>query len=250
MLRFANPSNFLRLAAVLVPAGAVLSALTLTLGLYLAFFVAPADYQQGQTVRIMYVHVPAAWLAMFCWGTMTLAALGSLVWRHPLADAAHKAAAPLGAAFTFVCLVTGSLWGKPMWGTWWVWDARLTSVLVLFIMYLGLIALWRSVDEPAKAGRAAAILTLVGSINLPIIKFSVDWWNTLHQPASVFRVGGPTIHPSMLWPLLTMAIGMTLLFITLHLMATRNEVLRRRLRRRAILAAEAGDARTLASQEA
>jgi heme exporter protein C len=250
MLRFANPSNFLRLAAVLVPAGAVLSALTLTLGLYLAFFVAPADYQQGQTVRIMYVHVPAAWLAMFCWGTMTLAALGSLVWRHPLADAAQKAAAPLGAAFTFVCLVTGSLWGKPMWGTWWVWDARLTSVLVLFIMYLGLIALWRSVDEPAKAGRAAAILTLVGSINLPIIKFSVDWWNTLHQPASVFRVGGSTIHPSMLWPLLTMAIGMTLLFITLHLMATRNEVLRRRLRRRAILAAEAGDARTLASQEA
>ena len=242
MLRFANPSNFLRLAAVLVPAGAVLSALTLTLGLYLAFFVAPADYQQGQTVRIMYVHVPAAWLAMFCWGTMTLAALGSLVWRHPLADAAQKAAAPLGA-FTFVCLVTGSLWGKPMWGTWWVWDARLTSVLVLFIMYLGLIALWRSVDEPAKAGRAAAILTLVGSINLPIIKFSVDWWNTLHQPASVFRVGGPTIHPSMLWPLLTMAIGMTLLFITLHLMATRNEVLRRRLRRRAILAAEAGDSR-------
>ena len=243
MLRFANPSNFLRLAAVLVPAGAVLSALTLTLGLYLAFFVAPAEYQQGQTVRIMYVHVPAAWLAMFCWGTMTLAALGSLVWRHPLADAAQKAAAPLGAAFTFVCLVTGSLWGKPMWGTWWVWDARLTSVLVLFIMYLGLIALWRSVDEPAKAGRAAAILTLVGSINLPIIKFSVDWWNTLHQPASVFRVGGPTIHPSMLWPLLTMAIGMTLLFITLHLMATRNEVLRRRLRRRAILAAEAGDSR-------
>ena len=243
MLRFANPSNFLRLAAVLVPAGAVLSALTLALGLYLAFFVAPADYQQGQTVRIMYVHVPAAWLAMFCWGTMTLAALGSLVWRHPLADAAQKAAAPLGAAFTFVCLVTGSLWGKPMWGTWWVWDARLTSVLVLFIMYLGLIALWRSIDEPAKAGRAAAILTLVGSINLPIIKFSVDWWNTLHQPASVFRVGGPTIHPSMLWPLLTMAIGMTLLFITLHLMATRNEVLRRRLRRRAILAAEAGDSR-------
>ena len=243
MLRFANPANFLRLAAVLVPAGAVLSALTLTVGLYLAFFVAPADYQQGETVRIMYIHVPAAWLSMFCWGTMTLAALGSLVWRHPLADAAQKAAAPLGAAFTFVCLVTGSLWGKPMWGTWWVWDARLTSVLVLFLMYLGLIALWRSVDEPSKAGRAAAILTLVGSINLPIIKFSVDWWNTLHQPASVFRASGPTIHPSMLWPLLTMAIGMTLLFVTLHLMATRNEVLRRRLRRRAILAAEAGDSR-------
>ena len=230
MLRFANPSNFLRLAAVLVPAGAVLSALTLTLGLYLAFFVAPADYQQGQTVRIMYVHVPAAWLAMFCWGTMTLAALGSLVWRHPLADAAQKAAAPLGAAFTFVCLVTGSLWGKPMWGTWWVWDARLTSVLVLFIMYLGLIALWRSVDEPAKAGRAAAILTLGGSINLPIIKFSVDWWNTLHQPASVFRAGGPTIHPTMLWPLLTCILGFSLGFAAVVTARLRAAVMERRIR--------------------
>ncbi|MFZ9501755.1 MAG: heme ABC transporter permease [Beijerinckiaceae bacterium] len=242
MLRYANPANFLRLAAALIPAGAALSALLLAAGLYMAFFVAPADYQQGETVRIMYVHVPAAWLALFCWGMMSAAALGTLVWRHPLADAAQKAAAPLGAAFTFVCLVTGSLWGKPMWGTWWVWDARLTSVLVLFIMYLGLIALWRAIEEPARAGRAAAILTLVGAVNLPIVKFSVDWWNTLHQPASVFRMGGPTIHPSMLWPLLVMALAMTLLFLTLHLMATRNEILRRRLRRRAILAAEAGDA--------
>ena len=242
MLRYANPANFLRLAAALIPAGAALSALLLAAGLYMAFFVAPADYQQGETVRIMYVHVPAAWLALFCWGMMSAAALGTLVWRHPLADAAQKAAAPLGAAFTFVCLVTGSLWGKPMWGTWWVWDARLTSVLVLFIMYLGLIALWRAIEEPARAGRATAILTLVGAVNLPIVKFSVDWWNTLHQPASVFRMGGPTIHPSMLWPLLVMALAMTLLFLTLHLMATRNEILRRRLRRRAILAAEAGDA--------
>ena len=242
MLRYANPANFLRLAAALIPAGAALSALLLAAGLYMAFFVAPADYQQGETVRIMYVHVPAAWLALFCWGMMSAAALGTLVWRHPLADAAQKAAAPLGAAFTFVCLVTGSLWGKPMWGTWWVWDARLTSVLVLFIMYLGLIALWRAIEEPARAGRAAAILTLVGAVNLPIVKFSVDWWNTLHQPASVFRMGGPTIHPSMLWPLLVMALAMNLLFLTLHLMATRNEILRRRLRRRAILAAEAGDA--------
>ena len=211
-------------------------------GLYKAFFLSPADYQQGQTVRIMYIHVPAAWLAMFCYSTMAISALGTLVWRHPLADAAQKAAAPLGAAFTLVCLVTGSLWGKPMWGTWWVWDARLTSVLVLFLIYLGLIALWRTIEEPAKAGRAAAILTLVGVVNLPIIKFSVDWWNTLHQPASVFRLDGPTIHPSMLWPLLVMAIGMTFLFITLHLMGTRNEILRRRLRRMSILAAEDGGA--------
>ena len=163
---------------------------------------APPDYQQGETVKIMYIHVPAAWLSTFIYGVMALASLGTLVWRHPLADAAQKAAAPLGAGFTFICLVTGSLWGKPMWGTYWVWDARLTSVLVLFIVYLGLVALWRSIEDPGRAARAAAILTLVGCVNLPIIKFSVDWWNTLHQPASVFRLGGPTIAPELLWPLL------------------------------------------------
>jgi heme exporter protein C len=243
MLRFANPANVLRLAAAVIPWTAALSAVLIAIGLYLSFFASPQDYQQGNTVRIMYIHVPAAWLAMFCYAIMAVSALGTLVWRHPLADAAQKAAAPLGAAFTFICLVTGSLWGKPMWGTWWVWDARLTSVLVLFIIYLGLIALWRTIEEPATAGRAAAVLTLVGVVNLPIIRFSVDWWNTLHQPASVFRLDGPTIHPSMLWPLFVMAIGMSLLFLTLHLMATRNEVLRRRLRRLSILAAEAGEAR-------
>ena len=145
----------------------------------------------------MFIHVPNAWLAMFVWGVMSIAALGTLVWRHPLADVAAKAAAPIGAAFTFLALVTGSLWGRPMWGTYWVWDARLTSVLVLFLMYLGVIALWRTVDDPSRAARAAAILTLVGAINLPIIKFSVDWWNTLHQPASVLRLGGPTHRPRL-----------------------------------------------------
>ena len=140
----------------------------------------------------MFIHVPSAWLGMFGWALMSVAALGTLVWRHPLADVAAKAAAPIGAAFTFLCLVTGSLWGRPMWGTYWVWDARLTSVLVLFLMYLGVIALWRTVEDPSRAARAAAILTLVGAINLPIIKFSVDWWNTLHQPASVIRLGGPS----------------------------------------------------------
>ncbi len=238
MWKFANPANFLRLANATIPWAAALTAVLAAVGLYGAFFFSPADYQQGETVRIMYIHVPAAWLSMFCYGVMTASALGTLVWRHPLADAAQKAAAPLGAVFTFVCLVTGSLWGKPMWGTWWVWDARLTSVLVLFIIYLGLIALWHTIEEPSKAGKAAAILTLVGVINLPIIKFSVDWWNTLHQPASVMRLGGPTIHPSMLWPLLVMALAFTTLFLTLHLMATRNEILRRRLRRLSILAAQ------------
>ena len=146
----------------------------------------------------MFIHVPAAWVSTLAYCVMTAAALGTLVWRHPLAEAAQKAAAPLGAAFTFICLVTGSLWGKPMWGTYWVWDARLTSVLVLFLIYLGLIALWQTIEEPGRAARAASMLTLVGFVNIPIVKFSVDWWNTLHQPASVFRLGGPTIDRSML----------------------------------------------------
>lgn len=245
----ANPTRFVALADGLVPWLAALSALVLAAGLWMSF-AAPEDYQQGTTVRIMYIHVPFAWLSMLCYTIMALAALGTLVWRHPLADVSLKAAAPIGAVFTALALITGSIWGKPMWGTWWVWDARLTSVLVLFIIYLGLIALWRTIEEPALAGRAAAILTLVGCVNLPIIKFSVDWWNTLHQPASVLRIGGPTIHPSMLWPLLTMAIGATLLFLTLHLMATRNEVLRRRLRRLTIVAAQRGERTTLAGEAA
>ena len=153
--------------------------------------------------------MPAAWLAMLIYVVMTSAALGTLVWRHPLADAAQKAAAALGASFTLLCLGTGSLWGKPMWGAWWVWDARLSSVLVLFLIYLGLVALWRTIEDPGKAARAAAIFTLVGAVNIPIIKFSVDWWNTLHQPASVFRLGGPAIAPSMLWPLVVMALAFT-----------------------------------------
>jgi heme exporter protein C len=241
MLKFANPTFFLRLVAAVLPWLWGATVLTLGAGLYMTFLIAPADYQQGETVRIMYIHVPAAWLSMLIYTVMTLSALGTLVWRHPLADASQQAAAPLGAGFTFICLVTGSLWGKPMWGTWWVWDARLTSVLVLFLIYLGLIALWNTIEEPLKAARAAAILTLVGVVNIPIIKFSVDWWNTLHQPASVLRMGGPSIHPSMLWPLLVMAVGASLLFACLHLMGIRNEILRRRLRRMSYLAAEAAD---------
>ena len=231
MIRYANPTLFLRLARRLVPVLAVLAALLLTGGFILVFFVSPADYQQGDSVRIMYLHVPAAWISMMAYIVMSSAALGTLVWRHPLADAAQKAAAPLGAAFTFVCLVTGSLWGKPMWGTFWVWDARLTSVLVLFLIYLGLIGLWQAIEDQAQAARAAAIMTMVGLINIPIIKFSVDWWNTLHQPASVLKMSGPAMDPSMLWPLLIMAAGATCLFLLLHIMATRNEILRRRLER-------------------
>jgi heme exporter protein C len=235
----ANPTRFLAFSARVLPILWAAVVVGLAVGLYLAFFVAPPDYQQGETVRIMFIHVPSAWLAMFGYAVMAVAALGTLVWRHPLADVAARSAAPIGAAFTFLALVTGSLWGKPMWGTWWVWDARLTSVLVLFLMYLGLIALWQAIDDKGKAARAAAILTLVGTVNLPIIKFSVDWWNTLHQPASVFRVGGPTIDASMLWPLFIMAIAFTLLYVALLLMATRNEILRRRVRSLELAAASA-----------
>jgi len=229
LIDLANPTRFLALAARLMPWLIGATVLAFAAGLYLAAG-APDDYQQGATAKIMFIHVPAAWLAMGCWALMSVTALGTLVWRHPLADVAAKAAAPVGAAFTFLCLVTGSLWGRPMWGTYWVWDARLTSVFVLFLMYLGVIALWRTVEDPARAGRAAAILTLVGAINLPIIKFSVDWWNTLHQPASVLRLGGTAIHPTLLYPLLVMALAYALFFLTLHLAAMRNEILRRRVR--------------------
>jgi heme exporter protein C len=224
----ANPTRFLSLVGKVLPWMAALSALIVVVGLVMAFR-APEDYQQGTTVRIMYIHVPFAWLSMMCYGVMACAALGTLVWRHPLADVALKAAAPIGAVFTALALITGSIWGKPMWGTWWVWDARLTSVFILFLMYLGIIALTRALDDAGRAARATAIITLVGFINIPIIKFSVDWWNTLHQPASVFRMGGPTIDPSLLWPLLVMAVGLTLTFFTLHLMAMRNEIMSRRV---------------------
>src|SRR6202158_5597119 len=225
----ANPSRFLSFANRAIPWLGGLTVLVFAFGIAQAMN-APDDYQQGATVKIMFLHVPSAWLGMLGWGLMTMAALGTLVWRHPLADVAAKAAAPIGAAFTLLCLVTGSLWGRPEWGTYWVWDARLTSVLILFLMYLGLIALWRAVEDPSRAARAAAILTLVGAINLPIIKFSVDWWNTLHQPASVMRMGGPSLDRAFLIPLLIMALAVSLLFVTLHLAAMRNEILRRRVR--------------------
>jgi len=229
MISLANPSRFLSLVDRVVPWLSALVAILLGIGLYMSLFVAPPDYQQGETVKIMFVHVPAAWLGMFGYTLIAVAALGTLIWRHPLADVAAKTAAPIGATFTFIALVTGSLWGKPMWGTYWVWDARLTSMLILLLLYLGLIALWQAIDEPGRAGRAAAILGLVGAINIPIIKFSVDWWNTLHQPASVFRMGGSTIDPSLLTPLFVMAAGFTALFVLLHLIAMRAEILRRRV---------------------
>jgi heme exporter protein C len=230
MFGLANPNRFMRFSGAVLPWTGALAVLLLAVGLYWGLFFAPADYQQGETVRIMFVHVPSAWMAMFTYTFIAIASVVSLIWRHSLADVAAKAAAPIGAAFTFLALATGSLWGKPMWGAWWVWDARLTSVLVLFFLYLGYIALWQSIEEPARAGRAAAVLAIVGFVNIPIIKYSVDWWNTLHQPASVARLDGPAIHPSILYPLLTMGLAFTVLFVVLELMAMRAEVLRRRIR--------------------
>jgi len=228
--RFANPGRFLRLSARVLPFLAV-PALLLTLGgLAWGLFVAPADYQQGDAMRIIYIHVPAAWLASGGYLGLAICALLSLVWRHPLADLAAVEIGPVGAAFTALCLATGSLWGKPMWGAWWVWDARLTSVLVLFFLYLGHIALVRAFDEPERGYRAGAILALVGVVNLPIIKFSVDWWNTLHQPASVTRLNAPGMHVDMLYPLLTCALGFTLLFAVVVLARTRAAVMERRVR--------------------
>ena len=237
----ANPTRFLELSGRLQPWLYAFALIALAVGLTLGFR-APPDYQQGATVQIMFIHVPFAWLSMMIWTVMSVSALGTLVWRHPLADVAVKAAAPIGAVFTALALITGSIWGRPMWGTWWVWDARLTSVFILFLMYLGLIALTRALDEPGRSAKAAAILVLVGFVNIPIIKFSVDWWNTLHQSASVIRVDGPAMPPVFLIPLLVSAIGFTLLFFALHLTAMRTEVLRRRVAALSRLAARRAEA--------
>ncbi len=230
MHRFANPARFMRLSTALLPWCGTAAAVFLTLGLYLALFVAPADYQQGEAVRIMYVHVPAAIMAEVVYALMAVASAIGLIWRHGLADVAARAAAPVGAGFTFICLATGSLWGEPMWGTWWVWDARLTSVLVLFFLYLGYIALVNAFDEPTRGQRAGAILALVGSVNLPIIKFSVNWWNTLHQPASIIRLDGPTIAASMLWPLFVMVLGYVFFFATVQMIRMRTALLAAKVR--------------------
>jgi heme exporter protein C len=229
MFAYANPKKFMDLSGRVLPWLAIASALLLGTGLYLAF-TAPPDYQQGDTVRIMFVHVPAAWTAMMAYGLMALASAIGLVNRHPLADVAAKTAAPLGALFTALALITGSLWGKPMWGAWWVWDGRLTSFLILLFLYLGYIALWNAIEDETRAARVTAILALVGAVNLPIIEFSVEWWTTLHQGESILRKGGPLIASVFLWSLFAMAVGYTLLFFTLWVVRIRTEILNRRAR--------------------
>ena len=228
--RFANPGRFLRIAGRAQPWLTAVALVASVAGLGWGLLLSPADWQQGDAVRIMYVHVPSAWLASFGYVALALASVASLVWRHPLADLAAAEIAPVGAAFTALCLATGSLWGKPMWGAWWVWDARLTSVLVLFFLYLGHIALVRAFDDPVRGYRAGAILALVGAVNVPIIKFSVDWWNTLHQGASITLTGAPTMPAQMLWPLLIAAIGFQFAFFALVVARLRAAVMERRIR--------------------
>src|SRR3954453_3705289 len=229
MFAYADPKRFMELSGAMLPWLSAATVLLFVAGLYLSF-TAPPDYQQGDTVRIMFVHVPAAWVAMMAYGFMALASLVGLVNRHPLADVAARQAAPLGALFTALALITGSLWGRPMWGTYWQWDGRLTSFLLLLFLYLGYIALWNAIENEVRAAKAAAILALVGVVNLPIIEFSVQWWSTLHQGESVFRSGGPLISAVFLWPLFLMAAGYTLLLFALLIVRMLTEIVEPRSR--------------------
>ena len=230
MIHFlANPARFMRIGTAVLPWCWAVAAIAVATGSWFALVVSPADYQQGQSVRIMYIHVPSAWMALAVYSLIALVSAMALVWKHPLGHLIGRAAAPLGAGFTLLCLVTGSLWGQTSWGTWWVWDARLTSVLILFFLYLGYMALGNAFDDTERGNRAAALLALVGLVNIPIIKFSVDWWASLHQPASVLRSGGPAIHPSMLTPLIFMAVGFAAYFAALLILRVRAEIANRKV---------------------
>jgi heme exporter protein C len=225
---FANPHKFLGLSNWLLPVLCGLALIACAIGVPWSLLFSPGDYQQGETARIMYIHVPAAWIAVGAYVSMAIGSISFLVWGHALGDIAAKAAAPIGAAFTAMCLATGSIWGRPTWGTWWEWDGRLTSVLVLLFLYLGYMALRSAMEDQTKGAKAAAILCLVGTINIPIIRFSVEWWNTLHQKASIIRAGGPSLDPSMLHPLLVMGVAFLLIFAALTIAGMRAEIWQRR----------------------
>lgn len=227
---YAAPVRFYPLAGRMAPWFFAAAAVFALAGLYVGFALAPTDAQQGEVYRIIFIHVPAAWMSMFIYLVMAGYCALALVLRTRLSSMMASALAPTGALFTALALWTGALWGQPTWGTWWVWDARLTSELILLFLYLGFIALESAIDEPRRAERACAVLALVGVANIPVIYFSVQWWNTLHQGASVLRMGGPTLDRAFLVPLLVMAVAFSLLFVTLHLAAMRNEILRRRVR--------------------
>ena len=230
MHKLANPARFLRISRAIMPWCFFVTVTLMVVGLYWGLFIAPEDYQTGSAYRIIFVHVPSSYMSIFCYGFMAVASAVGIIWKHPLADQSARAAAPIGAIFTVLALFTGSLWGKPMWGTYWIWDARLTSELVLLFLYFGYMAVWGAIDDRAKAARVAAIVALVGAVNLPIIKFSVDWWNTLHQPASIMKSGGASIHPDMLWPLLICIVAFNFYFVTVLLLRIESQIINRQIR--------------------
>ena len=229
MFNLSNPNRFQKLSDKIYPWVWYTSVILIFLGLYFSFFQSPPDYLQGESVRIMYIHVPSAWLSMMIYSSMAICSFISIVFRHTLADIIARSSALIGATFTLITLITGSIWGKPTWGTWWVWDARLTSELILLFLYIGHIILSNSFNDPRKGDRSAAILTLVGIVNLPIIKWSVDWWNTLHQPASITKFSSPSIDPSMMKPLFFMTLGFILFFISILLIRIKGEILMRKI---------------------
>jgi len=221
MLKLLTPNLFLKIEAMFIPILAVLLPITLGIGLYLSLYSSPPDYQQGEMVRVMYVHVPSAWMSLGIYSFIAVCSFSALVWKTRLSYFLAVASAPIGASFALITLVTGSLWGKPIWGTWWVWDARLTSMLVLFLLYISYITIVNSGSNILRAEKPASVMALIGFINIPIVKFSVDIWYSLHQPASILRVGGPSIHSSMLLPLMIMFTSFILYFILLLLIRTK-----------------------------
>jgi heme exporter protein C len=229
MHRFANPTNFMRVANAIFPWAAGLAVLLFIVGLPLALYFSPPDYQQGETVRLFYVHVPSAWISMMAYGVIAAGSASFLIWRHPMANVTARAAAPIGALFTAVTLVTGMLWGQPMWGTFWVWDARLTSYLIQFFIYLGYIALADAFEDPERGDKAAAVLGMVGAVNLPVIHFSVDWWNTLHQP-SIIKLEGLTVDKAILTPFFVMLAAFTFYFVAVLIIRIRSELIAIKLR--------------------
>jgi len=229
MFSLANPYKFQKKSEMILPLCITFMFVLFFLGLFFCFFRSPPDYLQGETVRIMYIHVPCAWLSLMIYGLMAVCSFVSIIFRHTLADIISRSCAPVGACFTLSALITGSIWGKPTWGTWWVWDARLTSELVLFFIYIGHILISNAFDDRRKGDRNASILTLIGIVNLPIIKWSVDWWNTLHQPASISKFSSPSIDSSMLIPLLIMTVSFFLFFISVVLLRIRSEIIIRKI---------------------
>lgn len=232
MHKYFNPGKVQRIIDKMLPYNALFAVIFFVAGFYFALFASPSDYQQGDYVRIMYVHVPAAWMALAVYMLIAAMSAAYLIWKSPISTTIAVAAAPVGASFTLICLITGAIWGKPIWGSWWVWDARLTSMLILFFIYIGYISLYNAYDNKERAGTVSAVFALIGAINIPIIKFSVEWWNTLHQPASILRSGGVAIDGSMLRPLLIMFFAFVFFFCLVLSLRVQTSLLEKKIHRK------------------